>query len=77
MDELKMRLTTRFMRNLVSKLISRSIYKKYGYRIDIQLNDLDISIVDGETEINANAKVKLNSKEFVKIIKSAGLDWVL
>ena len=74
MDELKMRLTTRFMRNLVSKLISRSIHKKYGYKVDIQLNDLDVSIIDGETEINVNAKVKLDSKEFVKIIKSMGLD---
>ena len=74
MDELKMRLTTRFMRNLVSKLMSRSIYKKYGHKVDIQLNDLDVSIIDGETEINVNAKVKLDSKEFVKIIKTIGLD---
>lgn len=74
MDELKMRLTTKFMRNLVSKLIARTIYKKYGYKIDIQLNDLDISIVDGETELNTNVSVKLDSKEFMKIIKSIGLD---
>lgn len=74
MDELKMRLTTKFMRNLVSKLIARTIYKKLGYKIDIQLNDLDISVVDGETELNTNVSVKLDSKEFMKIIKSIGLD---
>jgi hypothetical protein len=74
MDELKMRLTTKFMRNLVSKLIAKTIYKKLGYKIDIQLNDLDVSIVDGETRLNTNVEVKLDSKEFMKIIKSIGLD---
>ena len=74
MDELKMRLTTKFMRNLVSKLIARTIRKKYGYEIDIQLNDLDLSIIDGETKLNANVEVRLESKEFMKIIKSIGLD---
>lgn len=74
MDELKMRLTTKFMRNLVSKLIARTIYKKYGYKVDIQLNDLDVSIVDGETKLSTNVEVKLDSKEFMKIVKSMGLD---
>ena len=74
MDELKLRLTTKFMRNLVSKLIARTIYKKYGCKIDIQLNDLDLSVVDGETKINTNVEVKLDSKEFMKIIKTIGLD---
>ena len=74
MDELKLRLTTKFMRNLVSKLIARTIYKKYGYKIDIQLNDLDLSVVDGETKINTNVEVKLDSKEFMKIVKTIGLD---
>ena len=74
MDEMKLKLTTGFMRNMASKLIARSIYKKTGYKVDIQLNDLDISFVDGETNIKTNVEVKLNSKEFAKIIKSIGLD---
>ena len=74
MDEMKVKLTTRFMRGLVSKLIAKAIYKKYGYKVDIQLNDLDISVVDGETNINTNVEVRLNSGEFVKIMKSIGLD---
>lgn len=74
MDEIKVRLTTKFMRNIVSKLMARMIYKKTGYKVDIQLNDLDINVVDGETKINTNVEVKLDSKEFMKIVKSAGLD---
>ena len=74
MDELKLRLTTKFMRNLASKLIARAIYKKYGYKVDIRLNDLDLSVIDGETTITTNVEVKLDSKEFMKIIKTIGLD---
>ena len=74
MDEMKVKLSTKFMRSIVSKVISRAIYKKYGYRVDIQLNDLDVNIIDGETKIATNIEVKLESKEFMKIVKSLGLD---
>lgn len=68
MDEMKLKLTTKFMRGIVSKLIERSIYKKYGYRVNVQLNDLDINIIDGETTINTNVEAKIGSEEFKKMI---------
>lgn len=74
MDEMKVKLTTKFMRNVVSKLITMTIRKKYGYEVNIQLNDLDISVIDGETKISTNVEVKLDSKEFVKIMNSIGQD---
>lgn len=70
MDEMKVKLSTKFMRNIVSKLISKAIYKKFGYKINIQLNDLDVSVIDGETKILTNVEVKLDSKEFIKIMKN-------
>lgn len=68
MDEMKLKLTTKFMRCIVSKLIERSIYKKYGYRVNVQLNDLDINIIDGETTINTNVEAKISSEEFKKMM---------
>ena len=68
MDEMKLKLTTKFMRGIVSKLIEKSIYKKYGCIVNVQLNDLDISIIDGETTINTNVEAKISSEEFKKII---------
>ena len=70
MDVLKLRLSTRFMRNLVSKLIAKAVYKKYGCKINIQLNELDIRVIDGETQIKTNLEVKLNNEEFMKIMNS-------
>lgn len=74
MDEMKVKLSTSFMRGIVAKLISRTIYKKYGYKVNIQLNDLDIGIIDGETKISTNVEIALNSKEFMKIVKNVGLE---
>jgi hypothetical protein len=74
MDEMKLKLSTRFMRNIVAKLIARMIYKKTGYKVDIYLNELDINVVDGETHISTNVEAKLNSSEFMKIMKNIGLE---
>lgn len=74
MDEIKVNLTTKFMRNIVAKLMMRAIRKKYGYEVNIQLNDIGIEFVDGETKLSANVEAKLDSKEFVKIVKEFGLD---
>lgn len=74
MDEMKVKLSTKLMRNLVSKLIARAIRKKYGYEVNIQLNELDISVVDGETKILTNVELTMESDEFKKIMKNIGED---
>ena len=68
MDEMKLKLSTNFMKSIVSKLIAKSIYKKYGCKVNIQLDELDINIIGGETTINANVEAKINSDEFRKMM---------
>ena len=72
MDEMKVNLSTKFMRGIVAKLIAKSIYKKYGYKVNIQLNELNVNVVDGATRIHTNVEVQLNSDEFMKIMKTVG-----
>lgn len=74
MDVMKIKLSTNFMRSIVSKLISMSINKKFGCKVDIQLNDLDIEFIDGEAKVSTNVEVRMSNKEFMKIVKTAGLD---
>ena len=76
MDEMKIKLSTKLMRSMVSKLIARAIYKKFGYKVNIQLNELDVSVIDGETQINTSVEIKMDSKEFMKIVKSVDEDEV-
>jgi hypothetical protein len=62
------------MRNIVAKLIAKVIYKKTGCKVNIQLNDFDLSVIDGETSISTNVELKINSNEFMKLVKSIGLE---
>lgn len=74
MDEMKIKLSTKFMRNLIAKLISKIVYKKLGYKIDIQLNDLDINLNNGNVTVKLNAEANLKYDELIKIINSVNLD---
>lgn len=74
MDEMRVKLRTKFMRNIVSKLIARFIYKKTGYKIDIQLNDLDVFAINGDTTVKLNMEAKIKSEEFSKFMESLDQD---
>jgi hypothetical protein len=70
MDELKLSLSTKFMRGVLAKLISRHIKKKYGYKVDIFFSEIKLDMVDGQTHAHVNVDLELDSDEFKKIMKS-------
>ena len=51
-----------------------AIAKKTGYKVDIRLNELDVKVIDGEANIATNLEVKINNDEFMKIIKTIGME---
>lgn len=69
MDLLKIKLSTKFMKRLVAKIISKKIYKQLGYKIDIQLNDVQIDVVDGDVQIHLDVDGKMNKTEFSRIME--------
>ena len=69
MDVMKLKLSSRLMRGIVAKMITRSIRKKYGYKVNIQLNDLDVNVIGGDAAIKVNAEVEIDNKEFMEIVK--------
>lgn len=70
MDEMRVKLSTKLMRGIVAKLISTAIYAKFGYKVDVQIDELDVQMLDGDTTAAANVKVHLASDEFNKIVKT-------
>lgn len=74
MDELRVKLSTNFMKRIASKLLSKAIYKKTGHKVNVQINDFDFWSIDGDTTIKANVELKLNNEEFKKIIKSIEME---
>lgn len=73
MDELKLALSTKFMKGIVTKMIAKALFKKTGYKIDILLNELKLETSDGKVYLHANVDAEMNSEEFVKLIKSKDL----
>ena len=74
MDELRIGLATKFMRSIVAKLISKLVRKKLGYKVDIQLNNVEVKMEDEKIHLHINIDAGLNKDEFVKIIKAIGLE---
>ena len=62
-------LRTKFMRKVVSKLISKAIKSKAGYEVDIQFEELNANFDGGEITVKANLEAKLSKEEFMKILK--------
>ena len=67
---MKLSLSTRFMRGMLARLISKQIMKKYGYKIDICFGEIDLDMFDGKTHLHLNVDLDLSSDEFKKIMKA-------
>ena len=73
MDELKLKLSTKFMRGIVTKLISMALYKKFGYQIDIEINEINMETKDGKIRIHADVDAEMDNEECLKLIKTIGI----
>ena len=73
MDELKLVLSTKFMRTLVTKILSKAIYKKTGYRVDIQLNEMKVKTCDGRVSIHIDMDGEMNGDDLIDILKTKDL----
>lgn len=71
MDEVK--IVSKFTKGVISKLIKAILYKKLGYNVDIQLNEVNATITDGNTHIHLDVDAELDKDELLKILKDIGL----
>lgn len=69
MDIMKLKLSTKLMRGIAAKLIERAIRKKFGCKVNIRLDELDINAVNGNAAIKVNAEITMDDKEFNEIVK--------
>lgn len=69
-----MKISSKFMRSLISKLVKNIIRKKFGYEVDIQLDELMVTIDEGKAHLRVNAGADISKDELTKIIKEIGLE---
>lgn len=70
MDMLMLKISTKFMKGIVAKIISKKAYKKFGYKIDIQLNDVQIDMTNGNVRLHIDADAKMNRTEFERLMEN-------
>lgn len=66
-----MQIKSSLMRGIISKLISKVICDKLGYKVKIHINDIDMKINDEKATIQLNAGLEMNVdelKSFSKLI---------
>ena len=71
---MKLNLSTKFMRGVLAKLVSRSIKKKYGHKVDIYFSEINLEMSDGQTHIHMNVDMDISSDEFKKFLKAISED---
>lgn len=69
LDYLKLKISTKFMKGIVAKVISRKIYNRFGYRVDIQFNDIQLDMIDGDVKIHVDVDGKMNKTEFSRLME--------
>ena len=72
MDE--MNIVSKFTTMMISKIARKVLRKKFGYDVDIQLNEIKTTIADGKTHIHVDFDAELSKEELLKILKNIGLD---
>lgn len=69
-----MKIVSGFTKGIVSKLIKMFMRKKTGCNINIQLNSMNATVVDGKTHVHLDLDAELEKEELLKLLKNIGLD---
>lgn len=67
MDEMRIKLHSRVMRGIVSKLISNAIQKSTGHKPNIRIKELGIETVDKRIAFNINIEGDISEAVLYKI----------
>lgn len=74
MDEMKMKLSTKFMRGVAAKIISKVIYDKFGFKTNIKLNEVDFNMTNGNIRFHINVDGEMEDKALLRVIRLANLE---
>lgn len=74
MDEMKIKLSTKLMRGIASKIASKVIASKLGVKADIQLNGISIEKIDDKIHLHLDVDADIDEKDLLKITRLANLE---
>lgn len=68
-----MKIESKFMTGIVSKIVKKVVQNKLGCNADIQLNQFRTTTIDEKTHIHLDVDVELTKEELNKLLKSIGI----
>ncbi len=68
-----MKIGSKFTTGIISKLVSMVIRKKFGYDVQLKLNEVTATVNDGKTHVHLDVDAELTKEELNKILASIGL----
>lgn len=68
-----MKIESKFLTGIVSRFVRKAVRDKLGYNVDIQLNGLRTTVIDGKTHVHLDLDAELSKEELNKLLKSIGL----
>ena len=68
-----MKIESKFITGIVSKIAKKVVRDKLGYNIDIQLNGLRTAVIDDKTHVHLDVDLELTKEELNKLLKSIGV----
>ena len=74
MDEMKIKLSTRLMRNMIAKIISKAIFKKFGFKPELRINEIEIEMIDGKMRFHIDVDGETDKNLFLKITQMVDKD---
>ena len=74
MDEMKIKLSSGLMKGIVSKLITKAIFKKFGIKPDIELNGISLEKVGSKIHIHINADATIDESDLLKITRLSEME---
>lgn len=67
-DEMKLKIGSNFLKGMISKIITKTLVKKLGYKIDIKVEGLDAELDGSDVKLNITVGANMKYSELTKIL---------
>ena len=74
MDEMKIKISTKFMRGIVAKIASKVIASKLGIKADIQLNGISVEKINDKIHLHIDVDADIDQTSLLKLTRLANLE---
>lgn len=71
MDEMK--ISSKFLTGIVSKIIDKLVRKKLGVDVGVQINSVQATMQEGNTHLHLDVDADMKKEDLENLLKKAGI----